>query len=214
MKILPPLQEEDSMIAGLSYPFWYIVSWLVLLSQKREEPFVKFHAIQSIAFGVFTTFCSIVLTLLLWGAFQLVPSKSKMIMGEFIWKGYMWKGLFFVILFTLFCLALCVFWIIVMYYAYKAYRGEYFKIHLIGDKIEHRYFRYLDDEGEVKEVCDASTRIIPGRTEEVTEREMRDTSTRLINQLGNGLKGKESPDASGKKYIVKRFDDSRRDDRF
>lgn len=145
MKILPPLQEEDNMIAALSYPFWFVVSWLVLLSHKKEEPFVKFHAIQSLLFGIFISFASLLLIAVLWGVFQLVPSIGKMLSGE-VWKGYMWKGLFFIIILTIFYFIFIVGCVIVYYYAYRAYKGDYFKIPIIGNMIENRYFKYLIDE--------------------------------------------------------------------
>lgn len=150
MKILPPLQEEDSMLAALSYPFWYIVSWLILLSGKKDDPFVRFHAIQSLVFGAATSVASLFITLMFCGIFRLVPSAAKILKGE-VWKGYMWQGVIYVILFTLLCFILFIISVVVFYYAYRAYKGEYFKIAIIGARIEEKYFMFLRDQEDDKE---------------------------------------------------------------
>jgi uncharacterized membrane protein len=149
MKILPPLEEEDTMIAALGYPFWYIVTPLVFLSRKKDEPFVKFHVLQSLFFGLATLGACIILTLILAGIFNCVPSLKGIIREGFVWKGYIWKGIGFVILFIIFNFIFLVGFSMVLYYSYKALRGHYFKLPFIGSFIEKKYFRYLMDDDEV-----------------------------------------------------------------
>jgi uncharacterized membrane protein len=148
MKILPPLEEEDTMIAALGYPFWYIVTPLVMLSRKKDEPFVKFHVLQSLYFGIVTLVASIILTLILAGIFHCVPSLKGIIQQGFVWKGYIWKGIVFVILFLAFNFLFILGFCIIFYLSYKAFKGQYFKIPFIGAFVEKTYFRYLmDDDG-------------------------------------------------------------------
>lgn len=53
MDILPPLEADDRMFSALSYPFWFITSWWVYFTPKRNEPFVMFHVYQAFYLGVF-----------------------------------------------------------------------------------------------------------------------------------------------------------------
>jgi uncharacterized membrane protein len=151
MKILPPLEDDDTMISALSYPFWYIASWMVFLSKKKEEPFIKFHTLQSLFFGMVMFLVNLVLTLIVYGIFRCVPSAAGIINQpehEVVWKGYMWKGVFFPVIFAIYLFLLFIGMIIVLYCAYKTYRGVYFKIPYIGQYIENRYFSYLKEADE------------------------------------------------------------------
>ncbi len=148
MKILPPLEDDDTMIAALCYPFWYIASWMVFLSKKKDEPFVKFHAIQSLYFGLALLLINLLLTLIVFGISRCVPSAAGIIRQDVVWKGYMWKGLFLLGVFLVYLFLVVLGMIVVFYYAYKTYRGVYFKIPFIGQRIEDRYFAHLRDSDE------------------------------------------------------------------
>ncbi|MDQ7826748.1 MAG: DUF4870 domain-containing protein [Candidatus Eremiobacteraeota bacterium] len=149
MKILPPLEEEDTMLSALSYPFWYVTAWFVFFSRKKDEPFVKFHTIQSIAFGLAMSAGYLLLIFMLVGIFHCVPSLRKIIHEQgFVWKGYMAQGFFMVAVFLVFLLLFFVGLSLILYYSNKAWKGEYFKIPFIGQRIEDRYFSYLRDDVE------------------------------------------------------------------
>lgn len=150
MKILPPLEEEDTMLAALSYPFWFITSWLILITKKKEEPFLKFHALQSLILGGVMTIGYFIIGMILVGIYHCTPSLKNIISGK-VWQGYMWQGVVFVILFSLFWLIYIIGSSIVFFFAYKAYRGGYFKIPYIGNYIENKYFSYLREENVPRE---------------------------------------------------------------
>ncbi|MGV8124093.1 MAG: DUF4870 domain-containing protein [Candidatus Xenobiia bacterium LiM19] len=145
MKILPPMEEGDTMIAALGYPFWYIVSPLILFTRKREEPFMKYHALQALIFGAALVVAQIILFLIMIGIFSCVPSLKGIIRDGYVWKGYMEKGCFFLSVFVIVILIYCVMLSIVFYFAYKAFRGDHFRIPFIGVMLEKKYFSYLED---------------------------------------------------------------------
>ena len=45
MKLLPPIESQDTMLSALSYPLGFFVSPFLLFSKKKEDSFVRFHAI-------------------------------------------------------------------------------------------------------------------------------------------------------------------------
>ncbi len=127
-EILPPLQEEDKIIAGLCYPLWFLISWMVLISGKKNEPFVKFHAIQSLFLGGITTVGTLVLLFLLYLFFRIAPSSSLLGMGLFVIIVIIGVSVLFLAITAL-----------IFYYAFKALNGEFFQIIFIG-KLTERFF--------------------------------------------------------------------------
>lgn len=79
--ILPPLSSEDKMMAGSCYPFWPFVPFFVLLSSKRQDPFLAFHAVQAVAVGVTATVLSVVALFLMWVSFSSLPTSWMMTSG-------------------------------------------------------------------------------------------------------------------------------------
>lgn len=94
--------SDDKLWAALSYVFAPIVGIIVLLMEdKKARPFIKFHAVQSIA-------VSIVL-------FIVVPIIAVLTLG---------------------CGS--VLYLIMFWWAYKAYQGEEVKIPLVTDFIKNQ----------------------------------------------------------------------------
>ena len=79
--ILPPLSSEDKMMAGSCYPFWFVVPLFVLLSSKRQDPFLAFHAVQALAVGLTTSALSVVGLFLLWVSYSSLPTSWMMTSG-------------------------------------------------------------------------------------------------------------------------------------
>jgi hypothetical protein len=79
--ILPPLSSEDKMMAGSCYPFWPVVPFFVLLSSKRQDPFLAFHAVQALAVGLTSAALSVVGLFLLWVSFSSLPTSWMMTSG-------------------------------------------------------------------------------------------------------------------------------------
>lgn len=49
---LQPQEDNDKLIATLSYIFVVIVSIVVLVTDMKNKPFLKYHAYQSLVFGI------------------------------------------------------------------------------------------------------------------------------------------------------------------
>lgn len=79
--ILPPLSSEDKMMAGSCYPFWPVIPVFVLLSSKRQDPFLAFHAVQALAVGVMTSILSVVGLFLLWVSYSSLPTSWMITSG-------------------------------------------------------------------------------------------------------------------------------------
>ena len=50
-----PQEESDKIIAALSYIFLIIVGVIILVTDMKNKPYLKFHAYQSITFGLILT---------------------------------------------------------------------------------------------------------------------------------------------------------------
>ncbi len=96
----------DENIAGL---LCYVIGWItgiVFLILEKEDQFVRFHALQSIL-----TFLP--LSVIAW------------LLGWIPFVGWVFAGLVWILIFIL--------WIILMF---KAYRGEKYKLPIVGDIAE------------------------------------------------------------------------------
>lgn len=128
MEILPPLEEEDKMLAALAYPFWFVVSWMILLSGKKKDPFVKFHALQALFHGIISTLAIVLLIAAFYLVFLILPGLGNLAMGIFFLVAFM--------VVSLLALALL---LLVFFFAYRASEGKYFKIPVLGNFIERTY---------------------------------------------------------------------------
>jgi uncharacterized membrane protein len=98
----PDVTSDDKLWAALSYVFAPVVGIIVLLMEdKKDRPFIKFHAVQSIAI-------SIVLLI-------VVPIIAVVTLG---------------------CGS--VLYLVMFWWAYKAYQGEEFTIPVITDFIKNQ----------------------------------------------------------------------------
>jgi uncharacterized membrane protein len=108
------LEKLQNNVKGL---LCYVLGWITgifFLVTEKNDPFVRFHAIQSIIFSGILTLLSIIsssfLTIYLWRIWALIALLNSLV--------------------SLAALAL---WILLMY---KAYNNEYFKLPIIGDIAE------------------------------------------------------------------------------
>jgi uncharacterized membrane protein len=116
----PPVQATSagmtSNVAGaLAYLFGFItgIIFLVLEPYKRD-PFVRFHAFQSIFYNI-----AMIVVMIVW---NIITGIMALALG--------FLGMLFGLLGTLIGLAFFVYWIFLMY---KAYNKEEYKIPFIGD---------------------------------------------------------------------------------
>ena len=144
-EILPPILEEDKMLAGLAYPLWFLTAWMTLLSGKREEPFLRFHCIQALVYGILVTVGFIVFILVTAFVFRLIPF--------FATFGF---GILYALLFVLYSLMFMAIIALTLFYAYRAGQGTFFHIPLIGGIVDRIFYgpqeseSILDIEEEVE----------------------------------------------------------------
>jgi len=50
--VSPEISSDDKLWAALGYPIPLISIIALLMDEKKDRPFIKFHAVQSIAFNV------------------------------------------------------------------------------------------------------------------------------------------------------------------
>ena len=99
---VPEISSDDKLWAALGYVFSPLVPIILLLmEEKKARPFIKFHAVQSLAAGI-----------VLWIVVPIIAT-----------------------------LTLCigsVLWLVMFYWAYKAYQGEMFDIPVITKFIKNQ----------------------------------------------------------------------------
>lgn len=95
--------SDDKLWAALGYPIALVAIIVLLMEEKKARPFVKFHAVQSLAANVAFFVVSVVLSTVTLGFGGIcVP----------------------------------VIWLVFLYWAYKAYMGEYFDIPVVTNFIK------------------------------------------------------------------------------
>lgn len=119
------------MLAGLSYPFWFVVVPFVMFSARREEPFVQFHARQSLWLGIGSLVTTVAGAFLCWAFMSVMPS------GAF--SGLMGVGAF-VALWVVFLFMFFLFFFL----GYRASAGEFYRLPVVGEKA---FLRTLYDLG-------------------------------------------------------------------
>lgn len=160
MDILPPLSEEDRMISGLCYPFWLLVPPLVLLGSRREEPFVHFHALQSLALGAVSTVGTFLLVGLVWAVMVILPGSNPMV------SGVVGVSVFILGFFLLF------FYLTFLFYtAWRAASGRFLRLPFLGGWAEARMQAALGLTAEAyrSEPLEAPSREAPSGSSEVED---------------------------------------------
>lgn len=132
------------MLSGLNYPAWFIVPGFVYLSGKKEDPFLCFHAIQSVLMGVFSVMVLTIVTLMVWVLFHVLPQ-----------SGGFFAGMFGVVLFSSIFLAGSAIFLANIFMGWQASSGRFFKLPIIGDFAEAKMVEHLDlDYEAVKKLSD------------------------------------------------------------
>jgi uncharacterized membrane protein len=130
-QIIPPLSDDDKMVAGMCYPAWFAASPWVLLSDRKNEPFLYFHALQSVFLGAATTILSIISLLLMYllffhGSLKSLSNQTPDLQRQ------MGCGLVSIMVFTVFLLVVMGIFFFQLWLGGKASSGSLFKLPLIG----------------------------------------------------------------------------------
>jgi len=133
-EILPPLKDEDKMISGMCYPLWFVIPAMVLLSNKKNEPFLKFNALQALFLGLISSIGYVLVSFVVFFILRFIPAANP-ILGTFVFTC--------IVLMSIVFLALV---ILLFYYANQALRGEFFQVPYLGKWIERFFPEYNDDQ--------------------------------------------------------------------
>ncbi len=141
------------MLSGLVYPAWFVAPFFVLASPKREDPFLHFHALQSILFGVFSTVAAFVLMIAIWVLMRVLPSSGGTIsafVGVAVFMGGMLGAL---MIFTM-----------QLFLGWRATSGQFLRLPVLGDLAEARMAESLQLDYTTLKLIDP-----PVRPEEVED---------------------------------------------
>lgn len=125
--LLPPIAEDDKMLSGLTYPLWPFIVPIVLYGPRREEPYVHFNALQSLALGAATLACTVVLGMVTWLIFFLLPATAIAI-----------SGIIGLVVFIVLVFLACFYCTVIVYIAWRAANGAFMKLPIIGQWAENR----------------------------------------------------------------------------
>jgi uncharacterized membrane protein len=112
------INDQDKLMAALAYVIGIIVPLIILLTESKNRAFQRYHAIQSLGLSAAIFVAGIVLCIVMF-VIQLIPVLGQIISCL----------MFFVYLAPL---------AIMVYYAYKAYQGEYFVIPVVTDFLKQQ----------------------------------------------------------------------------
>lgn len=111
------VSDQDKLMAALGYVIGLIVPLIILLTESKNRPFQRYHAIQSLGVTAATFVLAIVMCIL-----QVIIGMIPVIQ-------------------VLSCLLS--FWfllplVVMLYYAYKAYQGEMFEIPMLTNFLKQQ----------------------------------------------------------------------------
>lgn len=125
--ILPPYQEDDRMLSGLAYPLWPFICPIIFMGDKKNEPFVHFHAIQALALGVISLAAAIAISIITFLLLWLLPSSFV------TFSGFVGLTVFLVLTFAF------LFWFsVIIYIAWQASSGKFLHLPFLGKWAEEK----------------------------------------------------------------------------
>ncbi len=171
MKILPPLKPQDFMISAMAYPLGIIVSPYVFFSDKKQESYVFFHAVQGLVLNI------VAILLISFGfLFLLLFSRTSPTYTQISSQGagewqntYMTFGCFFVGLSILYFIFIFFIFLFLMYCAARAWNGEDFRIPYLGNMIAEKYFQdtYSENEPAISKDAKPSVLDLPSKRHDI-----------------------------------------------
>ncbi len=63
----PDITQDDKLWAALGYPIFIVAIIVLLMEEKKNRPFIKFHAIQALAFNIAVWVIFFILTTVTFG---------------------------------------------------------------------------------------------------------------------------------------------------
>ncbi len=160
-EILPPLSEDDRMLSGLCYPLWFLACPYVLLTNKKNELFLYFHALQGLFYGAGVTVISFFSVLFVYFAF-FFRTTNNLINPDARFDTQMTLSTLSVLMLSLILFLVVLALFLTMYFGWKASVGKIFRLPVIGSlaydrmsqeksRLEMEYFDSLENPPDEKE---------------------------------------------------------------
>ncbi|KAF0107585.1 MAG: hypothetical protein FD146_1619 [Anaerolineaceae bacterium] len=108
--INPEITSDDKIWAALGYPFALIALIMLLIEGKKNRPFIKYHAVQSLALTVVLIIAEIILGCILGAITFFIAGAGAGLVG--------------------------LLWFVTLWPAIEAYNGKYLALPWIGDFIK------------------------------------------------------------------------------
>ncbi len=145
MKLLPPIESQDTMFSALSYPLGFFVSPFLLFSNKKDDSFVRFHAIQGLVVNVIVTVIALLCLVFLFLISKTSPSADTIRdISKYepnpMNNGYMNNGCVFMVVWGLYFSFVLALFLAEVFCASRVWAGEDLRLPLIGPFIEKKYF--------------------------------------------------------------------------
>lgn len=106
----PEITSDDKIWAALGYPFALIALIMLLIEEKKNRPFIKYHAVQSLALTVAIIIASFILGCVLGALTFFIAGAGAGLVG--------------------------LLWFVTLWPAFEAYNGKYISLPWIGDFIK------------------------------------------------------------------------------
>lgn len=110
--------SNDKLIAAIGYPIWF-VALVPLLTEAKDRPFAKFHAVQALILNLALAVVSILVVCVLFVVFTVLTAVTGIC------------GICFPVVVVL----PFILWLPTLYYAYLTYQDRSFDIPVITDMI-------------------------------------------------------------------------------
>ena len=107
------INDQDKLMGALAYIIGLIVPLIILLTESKNRAYQRYHAIQSLGLSA-AIFVASILFCIVGVVIQIIP-----VLGQII--GCLMTFVYLIPL------------VVMVYYAYKAYQGEYFVIPMLTD---------------------------------------------------------------------------------
>ena len=112
------INDQDKLMAALAYVIGIIVPLIILLTESKNRAYQRYHAIQSLGLSGAIVVASIVFCILMF-IITLIPVIGGLLACVAPFIGFVPLA-------------------VMLYYAYKAYQGEYFVIPVVTDFLKQQ----------------------------------------------------------------------------
>jgi len=83
--------DNDKLLAALGYPIWPVAVAMLLMEDKKNRPFIKYHAVQSLAFNTVVFIAALIFGCCL-GAITFFIAGAGSLLVSVLWLVTLWPA--------------------------------------------------------------------------------------------------------------------------